>query len=115
MTNYFNLFKNLAIVILCVAVLKLWNVNSHLSTAHAKQLQKQREQSERVVARKEKEVEALRVKLNGEEFLIDEAVTILNDLRQQRMEVETLYVERIQKVGTFDANELKAYFDDELN
>jgi hypothetical protein len=115
MTNYFNLFKNLAIVILCVAVLKLWNVNRQLSITHVKDLQKQRKQSERVVAMKENEVESLRVKLNDEEFILDEAVTILNDLRGQRVEVETLYVERIQKVSTFDANELKAYFNDELN
>jgi hypothetical protein len=83
--------------------------------AHVKDLQKQRKQSERAVAMKEKEIEVLRVKLNDEEFIVDEALTILNDLREQRMDVETLYVERIQKVSTFDANELKAYFDDELN
>jgi hypothetical protein len=83
--------------------------------AHVKDLQKQRKQSERAVAMKEKEIEVLRVKLNDEEFIVDEALTILNDLREQRMDVETLYVGRIQKVSTFDANELKAYFDDELN
>lgn len=115
MRNYSNLFKNLAIVILCVVVLKLWNVNRQLSMAHVKDLQKQRKQSERAVAMKEKEIEVLRVKLNDEEFIVDEALTILNDLREQRMDVETLYVGRIQKVSTFDANELKAYFDDELN
>ena len=115
MTKYFNLFKNLTIVILCVLVLKLWNVNKQLSSANVRDLQKQREESKRIIAMKEKEVDALRLKLNSEKFLIDEAVTILNGLREQKAEVETLYVERIQKVSTFDANELKAYFDDELN
>lgn len=115
MKNYTNLLKNLLIIILCVSVLKMCNVNRELNRDAVKALQKERKKSEQLVKLKEREVRLLREKLVEENMLIDEAVSVLNDLRNARRDVETLYVEKIQTVRTFDANELKNYFDEELN
>ena len=115
MKNYTNLLKNLLIIILCVSVLKMCNVNRELNREAVKALQKERKRSEKIVKVKEEEVQLLREKLVEETMLIDEAVNVLNDLRNARHEVETLYVEKIQTVRTFDANKLKNYFDEELN
>lgn len=115
MRNYLNIFKNLLIIILLVVVLKLINTNRHLTKQRVDDLKVQRQASEQIVKAKEREIADLRSKINDEEFLIDEAVEILNELRQSKREVETLYVEKVQKINTFDANELKAYFDEELN
>ena len=98
-----------------VVVLKLINTNRHLSNDRLQALKAQREASQKIVSTKEQEIKSLRSKLADEEFFIDEAVNILNELRQSKVEVETLYVEKVQKINTFDANELKAYFDEELN
>lgn len=102
-------------MLLCVVVLKLLNTNKDLSNQRAKDLKNQRKQSEKLVAEKEREVQSLRRQLATDEILIDESLSILNELRNTKKEVETLYVERIQKINTLNANELKAYFDDELN
>lgn len=115
MRNYLNIFKNLLIIILLVVVLKLINTNRNLTKQRVDDLKVQRQASEKIVKAKEQEIAALRSKITDEEFLIDEAVEILNELRQSKLEVETLYVEKVQKINTFDANELKAYFDEELN
>lgn len=114
MKNYTNLLKNLLIIILCVCVLKMCNVNRELNRDGIKALQKERKKSETIIRVKEQEVRLLREKLVEETMLIDEAVDVLNDLRNARRDVETLYVEKIQTVRTFDANELKNYFDEEL-
>ena len=102
-------------MLLCVVVLKLLNTNMDLSNQRAKDLKNQRKQSEKLVAEKEREVQSLRRQLATDEILIDESLSIVNELRNTKKEVETLYVERIQKINTLNANELKAYFDDELN
>lgn len=102
-------------MLLCVVVFKLLNANKNLSNQRAKDLKNQRKQSEKLVAEKEREVQSLRRQLATDEFLIDESLSIVNELRNTKKEVETLYVERIQKINTLNANELKAYFDDELN
>lgn len=102
-------------MLLCVVALKLLNTNKNFSNQRAKDLKNQRKQSEKLVAEKEREVQSLRRQLATDEILIDESLSIVNELRNTKKEVETLYVERIQKINTLNANELKAYFDDELN
>ena len=115
MYNYKALIKNLFLIVFIVQIIKLYIEKNELRSTNHKLLVNQRKQSEKLVAEKEREVQSLRRQLATDEILIDESLSIVNELKNTKKEVETLYVERIQKINTLNANELKAYFDDELN
>lgn len=115
MSKYINIFKNLALIVLALLCLKFFNDKRNLEQKSIKDLQKQREQSEKLVVKKELEIQRLRDVIQTESNLIDESIELFNQLQDEKRDVETVYVEKIKIINNYDANQLKKYFDEELN
>jgi hypothetical protein len=77
-------------------------------------LKKQRRQSEIVVEKKLYEIDSLKQQIEREQYLIDESLMIIQDLHNQKTKVEKVYVEKVTEINTYDANQLKNYFNEEL-
>lgn len=114
MSKYFNLFKNLLIIVLCIIILKQFGQNRQLSRINAKIIKQERKKAQEIIDKKEKEILDLKDKIVYENELIDESIELFNQLSLEKSKVETLYVEKVQKINTIDANELKEYFYEEF-
>jgi cell division protein ZapA (FtsZ GTPase activity inhibitor) len=115
MQNYTNLFKNIFLVLSLIVIFKLYNEKNELRSINQKLLKKQRKESELIVDMKLKQIDSLKQELGRSEYLIDEALNAISDLQNEKRKVEKVYVEKVNKINTFDANQLKNYFNEELN
>jgi hypothetical protein len=77
-------------------------------------LKRQRRQSELLVNKKLNEIESLKEEIEREQYLIDESLMVIRDLHNQKSKVEKVYVEKVAEINTYDANQLKNYFNEEL-
>jgi hypothetical protein len=77
-------------------------------------LKRQRKQSELIVNKKLNEIDSLKKQIEREQYLIDESLMVIRDLHNQKTKVDKVYVEKIKEINTFDATQLKNYFNDEL-
>jgi predicted Holliday junction resolvase-like endonuclease len=114
MRNYTNLFKNILLIIFLIAILKLYNEKNELRSINHKILKRQRRQSELLVNKKLNEIDSLKQNIKREQYLINEALIVINDLQNQKTKVEKVYVEKVTEINTYDANQLKNYFNEEL-
>lgn len=114
MYNYVNLFKNILLIVFLIAILKLYNEKNELRSINHKLLKKQRRESELVVNKKLDEIASLKEQIEREKYLIDEALVAINDLQKQKTKVEKVYVEKVKEINTYDATQLKNYFNEEL-
>jgi hypothetical protein len=114
MSNYTNLFKNILLIIFLIAILKLYNEKNELRSINHKILKRQRRQSELLVNKKLNEIDSLKQNIKREQYLINEALIVINDLQNQKTKVEKVYVEKVTEINTYDANQLKNYFNEEL-
>ncbi len=114
MVNYTNLFKNILLIVFLIAILKLYNEKNELRSINHKMLNRQRRQSELLVNKKLDEIVSLKEEIEREQYLIDESLIIIRDLHNQKSKVEKVYVEKVTEINTYDANQLKNYFNDEL-
>jgi predicted Holliday junction resolvase-like endonuclease len=114
MRNYTNLFKNILLIIFLIAILKLYNEKNELRSINHKILKRQRRQSELLVNKKLNEIDSLKQNVKREQYLIDEALIVINDLQNQKTKVEKVYIEKVTEINTYDANQLKNYFNEEL-
>jgi len=114
MRNYTNLFKNILLIVFLIAILKLYNEKNELRSINHKMLKRQRRQSELLVNKKLNEIDSLKQQIEREQYLIDESLIIIRDLHNQKTKVEKVYVEKIKEINTFDATQLKNYFNEEL-
>jgi predicted Holliday junction resolvase-like endonuclease len=114
MRNYTNLFKNILLIIFLIAILKLYNEKNELRSINHKILKRQRRQSELLVNKKLNEIDSLKQNVKREQYLINEALIVINDLQNQKTKVEKVYVEKVTEINTYDANQLKNYFNEEL-
>jgi len=114
MRNYTNLFKNILLIIFLIAILKLYNEKNELRSINHKILKRQRRQSELLVNKKLNEIDSLKQNIKREQYLINEALIVINDLQNQKTKVEKIYVEKVTEINTYDANQLKNYFNEEL-
>lgn len=115
MRNYTNLFKNILLILLLIVIIKLYNEKNELRSINHKMLKRQRQQSELLVNKKLIEIDSLKQQIEREQYLIDESLMIIKDLHNQKRNVEKVYVEKVTKINTYDANQLKNYFNEELN
>ena len=114
MRNYTNLFKNILLIVFLIAILKLYNEKNELRSINHKMLKRQRRQSELLVNKKLNEIESLKEEIEREQYLIDESLMVIRDLHNQKSKVEKVYVEKVAEINTYDANQLKNYFNEEL-
>jgi len=114
MYNYKDLIKNLFLIVFIVQIIKLYNEKNELRSVNHKLLKKQRRQSELVINKKLDEIKSLKEEIEREQYLIDESLIIIRDLHNQKTQVEKVYVEKVTEINTYDANQLKNYFNDEL-
>jgi predicted Holliday junction resolvase-like endonuclease len=114
MRNYTNLFKNILLIIFLIAILKLYNEKNELRSINHKILKRQRRQSELLVNKKLNEIDSLKQNVKREQYLSDEALIVINDLQNQKTKVEKVYIEKVTEINTYDANQLKNYFNEEL-
>ena len=114
MRNYTNLFKNILLIVLLIVIIKLYNEKNELRSINHKMLKRQRKQSELIVNKKLNEIDSLKQQIEREQYLIDESLIIIRDLHNQKTKVEKVYVEKIKEINTFDATQLKTYFNEEL-
>jgi hypothetical protein len=77
-------------------------------------LKRQKRQSELLVNKKLNEIESLKEEIEREQYLIDESLMVIRDLHNQKSKVEKVYVEKVAEINTYDANQLKNYFNEEL-
>lgn len=114
MYNYVNLFKNILLIVFLIAILKLYNEKNELRSINHKLLKKQRRESELVVNKKLDEIESLKEEIEREQYLIDESLMVIRDLHNQKSKVDKVYVEKVKEINTYDATQLKNYFNEEL-
>lgn len=114
MRNYTNLFKNILLIVLLIVIIKLYNEKNELRSINQKMLKRQRKQSELIVNKKLNEIDSLKKQIEREQYLIDESLMVIRDLHNQKTKVDKVYVEKIKEINTFDATQLKNYFNDEL-
>lgn len=114
MRNYTNLFKNILLIVFLIAILKLYNEKNELRSINQKMLKRQRRQSELLVNKKLNEIESLKEEIEREQYLIDESLMVIRDLHNQKSKVEKVYVEKVAEINTYDATQLKNYFNEEL-
>jgi hypothetical protein len=115
MTNYVNAFKNIVIILLIGLSANLFLRVRKSNNSKIKELQRMRKQSEEVVKKKEHEIQNLRKAIQQESFLVGQALEEINQIRFKKQEIETLYVHKVRQINSYDSNELKNYFDEELN
>jgi hypothetical protein len=77
-------------------------------------LKRQRQQSELVVSKKLNEIDSLKKQIEREQYLIDESLKVIRDLHNQKTKVQKVYVEKVTEINTYDATQLKNYFNEEL-
>jgi cell division protein ZapA (FtsZ GTPase activity inhibitor) len=77
-------------------------------------LRKQRKESELIVNKKLNEIDFLKQQIERDQFLIDESLNVIAELQNEKRKVEKVYVDNVKKINTFDATQLKNYFDEEL-
>lgn len=114
MHNYTNLLKNISLIILIVIILKLYNEKNELRSTNQKMLRKQRQESELIVNKKLQEIARLKDEIARDEYLIDESLNMIAELQNEKRKVEKVYVDNVKKINTFDATQLKNYFNEEL-
>jgi hypothetical protein len=114
MHNYTNLLKNFFLITLIVIILKLYNEKNELRSMNTKMLRKQRKESELIVNKKLNEIDFLKQQIERDQFLIDESLNVIAELQNEKRKVEKVYVDNVKKINTFDATQLKNYFDEEL-
>jgi len=115
MTDYKGLIKNLFLFVFIIMIFKVYHEKNELRSINNKLLKKQRKHSEYIIGIKKKQIDSLQQELIRSEYLIDESLNAINDLQNEKRKVEKVYVEKVNKINTFDANQLKNYFDEELN
>ncbi len=114
MHNYTNLLKNISLIILIVIILKLYNEKNELRSMNQKMLRKQRQESELIVNKKLQEISRLKDEIARDEYLIDESLNMIAELQNEKRKVDKVYVDNVKKINTFDAIQLKNYFNEEL-
>lgn len=114
MDSIINVLKNIVIVMLIGLASNLYYRIQKANNTKLKELQKIRMQSEEVVRKKEYEIQALKKSIQSEQLRIDKAFAQINQIQLKKQEVETLYVNKIYQINSFDANQLKNYFHEEL-
>jgi cell division protein ZapA (FtsZ GTPase activity inhibitor) len=114
MHNYTNLLKNISLIILIVIILKLYNEKNELRSINQKMLKKQRQESELIVDKKLQEIGRLKEQIERDQFMIDESLNVIAELQNEKRKVEKVYVDNVKKINTFDATQLKNYFNEEL-
>jgi len=114
MRNYTNLFKNILLIVLLIVIIKLYNEKNELRSINHKMLKRQRKQSELIVNKKLNEIDSLKQQIEREQYLIDESLMVIRDLHNQKTKVEKVYVEKVKEINTYDATQLKNYFNEEL-
>jgi hypothetical protein len=114
MRNYTNLLKNILLIVLLIVIIKLYNEKNELRSINHKMLKRQRKQSELVVNKKLNEIDSLKQQIEREQYLIDESLKVIRDLKNQKTKVEKVYVEKVMEINTYDATQLKNYFNEEL-
>jgi len=114
MHHYTNLLKNISLIILIVIILKLYNEKNELRSMNQKMLRKQRQESELIVNKKLQEISRLKDEIARDEYLIDESLNMIAELQNEKRKVDKVYVDNVKKINTFDAIQLKNYFNEEL-
>ena len=114
MYNYKELIKTLFLIVFIIQIIKLYNEKNELRSINHKLLKKQRRQSELIVNKKLDEIASLKKQIEREQYLINEAFVAINDLHNQKTKVERIYVDKVKEINTYNANQLKNYFNEEL-
>jgi hypothetical protein len=114
MYNYKSLIKNLFLIVFVIQIIKLYNEKNELRSINHKMLKRQKKQSELLVNKKLNEIDSLKQQIEREQYLIDESLIVIRDLHNQKTKVEKVYVEKVKEINTFDATQLKNYFNEEL-
>jgi hypothetical protein len=114
MKKYVEVFKSFVILILIGISANLFLRVQKANNSKIKELQKMRKRSEEVVQKKEREIQNLRISIEEERNLVDQAIKTINQITIKKQDAETLYVNKVQEINSFDANELKNYFNEEL-
>jgi hypothetical protein len=114
MKQYIDVFKNFVILILIGISANLFFRVQKSNNSKIKELQKMRKRSEEVVKKKEREIQNLRLTIKEEHIMIDQALKTINQITIKKQETETLYVNKVEEINSFDANALKNYFNEEL-
>ena len=115
MPKYLNAIKNVIIVVLCFITLKQFSYNKELKGINSKIIKQERKKAQKIIDQKQQEIINLKHQIVYENQLINESVELYNQLQVEKREVETVYVEKIKLINSLNANELKEYFNEELN
>ena len=110
---------NILLTIILLVCLFLWNrTNSQkdqfksLSNLY---MEKYKQNSLDVIAKREKQIKFLELKIINNKKLIDQSKQKLDSLSRLKNKVNVIYVNKVKEINDFNSNQLENYFNEELN
>lgn len=110
---------NILLIVLLGICLMLWNkTNSeknHLKTISNFYMRSGKQQSLDIIAKREKQIKFLELKIVQKQKLIDKSNEKIDSLSKLKRKVNVIYINRVKEIKDFNSNKLENYFNEELN
>ena len=114
-----NKLYNILLTVILAVCLFLWNrTNSEkneLKSLTNLYMQKYKQNSLDIIAKREKQIKFLELKIVQKQKLIDKSQTRLDSLNKLKTKVNVIYVNKVKEINDFNSIKLENYFNEELN
>ena len=114
-----NKLYNILLTVILAVCLFLWNrTNSEkneLKGLTNLYMQKYKQNSLDIIAKREKQIKFLELKIVQKQKLIDKSQTRLDSLNKLKTKVNVVYVNKVKEINDFNSNQIENYFNEELN
>jgi Trk K+ transport system NAD-binding subunit len=78
-------------------------------------MEKYKQNSLDLIAKREKQIKFLELKIINNKKLIDKSKQKLDSLSRLKNKVNVIYVNKVKEINDFNSNQLENYFNEELN
>ena len=110
---------NILLTIILATCLFLWNRTSsqkdQFKSLSNLYMEKYKQNSLDVIAKREKQIKFLELKIINNKKLIDQSKQKLDSLSRLKNKVNVIYVNKVKEINDFNSNQLENYFNEELN
>jgi hypothetical protein len=87
---------------------------NELRSVNHRLLRRQKKESQLIIEKKLVQIDSLKNIIERNDYLINEALVAINDLQKSKVLQNKIYIERVKVINSFDAIQLKEYFNEEL-
>ena len=114
MNDYKTLIKYLFLFVFIIYIIKLNLEKNELRSVNHRLLRRQKKESQLIIEKKLVQIDSLKNIIERNDYLINEALVAINDLQKSKVLQNKIYIERVKVINSFDAIQLKEYFNEEL-